>query len=363
MPPFRGDYLDLFRDGPPAPEDFERYLAPHGFPEVAGRPGWFQALADPRQFRPHLQERVAVAGVHFTLFDPDTKKLPFHRSAAFMVHPAAFRMECLFRNPECVGLSARLFECARALASGQGAEDELMRLIELEHNLNDRFGLYWTVSLNRDGNLLDLPEPFLFPAFPAAPLYGRSTVRGRRAFARALAARRRHHHLKEPRQLSEDEYRRLLAVWDAREGWQGPLRGYDPAQAVTLRKAAERTGSRAAAYYDAFRLIMGQPYSAAGWLATIGPAWTQRQEWELFKRRGTGRKRSGDSDDPLDRLLRLIQGPAGGELCRRSLTGEDPLQVALELKLPARDQAYLRELLSCVSADLLSSLLDHLSAP
>jgi hypothetical protein len=356
MSPFRDDYLDLFRDDPPAPEDFEHYLASHGFPEVAGRPGWFRANADPRQFPPGFRERVASAGVHFTLFDPDKKALPFHRSAAFMVHPAEFRMEFLFRNPQCVLLSARLFECARSLAFSPASEGDLLHFVQLEHDLGDRFGLSW-VCFDERGSLLGEPQPWLFPAFPAAPVYGGRTVRGRRGFAKALAERRRRHGLKAPRQLSEDEYRRLLALWDAREGWQLPLRGYDPEHAMTLRAAAATTGTRPAAYYDAFHLVTGRPYSAEVWLAVIGPAWGGRQGWGLFRRRGTGRKRGGDSDDTLDRLLRLLQSPAGGELRRRSLAGEDPVRVALELRLPARDLDYLRELLT---SNLFRALLDHL---
>jgi hypothetical protein len=357
MPPFHPGYEALFRQGPPAPEDFERYLEQLGFPWVARRPGWFRV---PPGWRAEWGGLPIPPGreVHFTILDPDKRDLPFHRSAAFAVHPAEFRMDCLFRNPYCVRLSAALIGSAWALASGRAAPGELPRLVRLGHALADRFGLYWSLPFDQHGNLLDEPQPFLFPAFPAAPLYGGPTARGRRGFANALAERRRHHRLVAPRQLSEREYEQMLGLWDAREGWQGPCGGYDPEQAVTLRAAAARTGTRPAAYYNAFRFVTGRPYSAENWLATIGPAWGERQGRGLYKRRGTGRKRSGNSDDPLDRLMRLFQGPAGAEVRRRSLAGEDPVAVLLDLQLPANDMDYLRELLS---SSLLRTLLDHLT--
>jgi hypothetical protein len=232
MSPFHPGYQALFHDGQPAPEDFERYLTEYGFPAVDGRPGWFRV---PPGWRAEWGGRVITPDrdLHFTILDPDRRDLSFHRSAAFAVHPAEFRMECLFRNNECVQLSNCLFRSAWALASGQAAAGELLRFTGLKHALEDRFELYWSLPFDKNGNLLDFPQPFLFPAFPASPLYRGSTVRGRLAFARARAELRRRHGRATSRQLREDKYRKMLLVWDAREGWLGPGR-YDSQKALPL---------------------------------------------------------------------------------------------------------------------------------
>jgi hypothetical protein len=312
MPPFHSDYLDLFRDGPPAPEDFERYLTSHDFPEVADRPGWFRGFADPRQFSPRLQERLANAGVHFTLFDPDKKELPYHRSAAFMVHPAEFRMDCLFRNPDCIQLSARLFEGARALASGQDSPGGLLEFKGLEHELFDRFGLSWTLPFDQDGNLLELPQPDLLPAFPAAPLYGGPTARGRRGFAKALAARRTHHGVKAPRNRTGDTTRRrMLAVWDLREGWTGsPATGYDTQRRLPLTEAMRRAGADDRDYYHAFRLVTGEEYSEQAWARIIGARHPKALALENALRRRTGRQRGAPRQPPRPQTLPAPPAPA-----------------------------------------------------
>jgi hypothetical protein len=350
MTTFDGDYLDLFRQGPPLVEDFEDYLKSHGFPEAEGRRGWFRATADLLQFPPHLRPRVALSGIHFTLFDPDKKKIPFHRSAAFMVHPAPFRMACLFRNPHCVDVSAKLFDSARALAAGRSSDGGFLKLVQLEHELADTFGLYWSASFDEQGRPLGLPQPGLFPAFPAAPVYGGATVRSRRAFAKGLAARRQHHSMSAPRQLSAAEYGKILAVWDAREGWQGPQVGYDPERAVSLAEAVTATGATKDHYYRAFHLVTGFPYSEPMWKFSFGRNYPAHRVWEHSQRRKAGRGVRPIGSDPVGQTHSPAEDapdPRGDALQRFQdlVKSGTPWLVAIEqAELPLTDADNLREL-------------------
>jgi hypothetical protein len=118
-----------------------------------------------------------------------------------------------------------------------------------------------------------------------------------------MMKRRRDLGLPAPRQLKDEYFNGLLAVWDAREGWTGDLsRRYDPTLAVPLIEAAKRTKAKPDYYYRAFQLVTGIPYSSIAWEIIFGAAWQNSLGLEMYRRlrampqrRKTGRHRGNSS--------------------------------------------------------------------
>jgi hypothetical protein len=113
--------------------------------------------------------------------------------------------------------------------------------------------------------------------------WGALTRRQRSAFTKLLEKIRRDCKLPQFRQQQDDYFSRLLAVWDAREGWTGEC--YDPAQAVTLREAMQQAGEkRPDTYYRAFHLVSGVPYSDVAWDIFFGSSWREALDPETYRR-------------------------------------------------------------------------------
>jgi hypothetical protein len=215
-------------------------------------------------------------------------------------------------------------------------------LLEAVAELRDRFGVspVWV----HEGKLVDPPLLLLEESFPDdLPTLGR-TERERRHFRKCLAARRREPPIKAPRRQPDDYYKRLLAVWDAREGWlDQPSKGYDPDRALSLQMAVAKAGAGSCVedYYRAFQLVTGQEYSMEAWLVTLGIFWLECSN-ECIRRRGTGRKRGGSSrkGEPVVRFLELLGTGLGiDEAARRAGL---PDQAAKTLSDPSNRDAVLR---------------------
>src|SRR5262249_53181298 len=156
------------------------------------------------------------------------------------------RSAFLLRNPCCVDALMRCFRATHELAARPRTDaglveagPEVETLLRATAELRDRFGVtpVWTSA----GRVLDPPWLFLDETFPDhLPTRGR-TERERRCFRKSLAARRRELEIRAPRRQADDYYRRLLTVWDAREGWLGqPSRGYGPERALSLQSAVAK---------------------------------------------------------------------------------------------------------------------------
>ena len=163
---------------------------------IKEEPGWF-AVRDGvnARFQGHLLD-PGDRPIYFSLFDPDIRGLPFHRTAAFLTVPYPYRFAFLCRNPHCIDALLRLFRASHTLANRRHAEGGLIRaglegenLLDAESELRDRFGIrpIWT----HRGTFIDPPILSLEEAFPGdLPTLGR-TERERRCFRKSLAARRR----------------------------------------------------------------------------------------------------------------------------------------------------------------------------
>ena len=294
---------------------------------IKEEPGWF-AVRDGvnARFQGHLLD-PGDRPIYFSLFDPDIRGLPFHRTAAFLTVPYPYRFAFLCRNPHCIDALLRLFRASHTLANRRHAEGGLIRaglegenLLDAESELRDRFGIrpIWT----HRGTFIDPPILSLEEAFPGdLPTLGR-TERERRCFRKSLAARRRAGGIRAPRRETDGYYKRLLAVWDAREGWlDQPSRGYDPerAQRLQLSVAKAGVGSRVTDYYHAFQFVTGLEYSKEAWLANLGICWL-RCSSDAIRRRGIGRKRgaSAPKDERVVHFLRLLQNGIGIEEAGRA---------------------------------------------
>jgi hypothetical protein len=113
------------------------------------------------------------------------------------------------------------------------------------------------------------------------------------------------------RQLGDDYYNRLLAAWDAREGWTGE--GYDPRLAVKLQLALYRAkGSVPDVYYQAFRLITGETDTGIAWDIHFG-AYVQALHPEAYRRLRAmpRRRRAGRRRGSVSRVSRI---PRPGEV-------------------------------------------------
>jgi hypothetical protein len=315
---------------------------------VREEPGWF-AVRDGVDVR--FQGQLLDPNdrpLHFSLVDPDIRGLPFHRTSAFLVVPYQYRFYFLFRNPHCIDALMRLFRSNHALATRRGSEGALIQagqegqtFLAAESELRDRFGI--TAVCNYKGIAFDPPILSLEEAFPDdLPTLGR-TVREQRGFRKALAARRRTHGIKAPRRESDDYYKRLLVVWDGREGWEDqPSKGYDPERALSLREAVARAGVGACAeeYYHAFRLITGLEYSKEAWLVTLGVFWLNCKA-EAIRRRRTDKKhaRRITKVQPVVRFLELVRN--GATVAEAVRIADLPEQEALFLSAPENRDAVL----------------------
>jgi hypothetical protein len=97
---------------------------------------------------------------------------------------------------------------------------------------------------------------------------------------------------------STDEYYcQLLEIWDCREGWTGQC--YDPRQAQPLKASLRKLSHDA--YYRAFALVVGEPYSTICWDIHLGARWQNKLGHDKYRRlrslphhRRAGRRRSTD---------------------------------------------------------------------
>jgi hypothetical protein len=295
---------------------------------IMEEPGWFAVRegVDVR-FQGHPLD-PGDRPIHFSLFDPDIRGLPFHRTAEFLTVPPLYRFGFLMRNPYCVDALLRCIQAGHFLAIRQRAAEGFIQagpegetLLSAVTELRDRFGIrpVWI----REGSVLDPPDLALEESFPdSLPTLGR-TERERRCFRKCFAARRRELGIRAPRRQPDDYYRRLLAVWDAREGWVGrPSKGYDPELALPLQLALEKAGAGSCVedYYRAFQLVSGMEYSIAAWLTTLGIFWLKCRR-EIPRRRGTGRKKGERSRKDLA-VIRFL------ELLRNGASIDEAVQVA-----------------------------------
>jgi hypothetical protein len=174
---------------------------------------------------------------------------------------------------------------------------------------------------------------------PAVSRWDELSVRQQRAVRGAVRAQRRELGLTTRYAKSEGYYRRLLAVWDAREGWDGAA--YNILErGQTLRRARIQARASWDMYATAFRLVTGQPYSGMAWeiifgsnhLEALGPEKYQRSK-AMPTRRRAGRPRKAARETP-----RAGEGVTAAtiERLRQLLLGESkPVEVALsELALP-----------------------------
>jgi hypothetical protein len=187
---------------------------------------------------------------------------------------------------------------------------DLSLLLSLIDYLSAKFGIRvkWQ---DDDGDWLDPPGLFLWERYPTARAFAGTTVRQQRSFKRFLERRRRMMHVTPPRKrMSTDDFRKMLKVWDLREGWaDSPSTGYDPEKAVSLDTAASRVGVPRRFYYRAFKLVTGEDYSLVGWLRLFGIFWEGRGHFRTFKSRGTGRgnKKVKDSEEEaVSRFFELV---------------------------------------------------------
>jgi hypothetical protein len=286
-----------------------------GFNEV--RPGWFHGWAkNIKDFPKTLQSHASRLGINFTLFDPDAKKIPFHRSSEFMVIPEWWRFQFLVRNPPMqkrltrqAGLVHYWNEQRRAGIAPVESHEVAIYLIG--RHLYDVYGIGWEyVDLN--GTAIDPPLLYLDPSYPdpPGPLFGGPTVRGRRQFKAGLDRRRKVLNLTPRRRQADEYYRKLLGIWDKREGFCGPALGYDPDRAVKLEQAASHVQMTPDAYYVAFRLIFGHEYEEALWQSYMAEPWIRRKKNGNL-RRGRGRRRRPVELDPIqDPTARQPSDPA-----------------------------------------------------
>ena len=137
--------------------------------------------------------------------------------------------------------------------------------------------------------------------------------------------------LPSPRRQEDDYYPRLLAVWDAREGWTGtgddPLKpstvrdatpavgSYDPRKAVPLADALRASRGKPDDYYRAFKLITGEAYDDALWDTLFGSAWREALDEQEYRRLHAmpSRRRTGCVKEQTDCAMqpRLDLGPRG----------------------------------------------------
>jgi hypothetical protein len=297
------------------PDSPELQFLRQRFEEVPSLPGAFRAWCSP--FRPGPLGPLPPGEVHFRIDDPYQRNLPFHLSAHFVVLDGEMRREFLFRNPRFLCLLLLAEQGIRRLAqlSGNGvialADREVALGTEAITELADKFGMYCTWH-DGDGHLISPPR-WLSYSWLADPTYGGRTVRERRVFQGAMARRLRELGWPARRAPSAASLNAALAVWDAREGRTGPLDdftlGYEPAQALSLREANRRTRTSPNDYYRAFRYVIGEKYSRAEWLVSVGWVWHLREVAHSgsCKRRESGRPRGTRRDPEPDAITRFFQ--------------------------------------------------------
>jgi hypothetical protein len=304
--------------------------------------------------------------IYFSLFDPDTRGLPFHRTAAFLTVPLRYRFEFLFRNPHSIDALTRLYKASHALSTRPRTSEGFVQsgpegqvLLNAVAELRDRFGIraVWV----HEGKLLDSPMLALEESFPdGLPTLGK-TRREQLQFRKSLAERRREYGIMPPRRQPDDWYKRLLAVWDAREGWvDKPSRGYDPEHARSLQSALTIAGGGSSVedYYRAFQFVSGLEYSKEAWLVTLGIFWRNCNP-EILRRRGTGRRKKEATvkDGPVVRFLELVRSGIG--IAEAARTARLSALAAKILSDPDNWDA-VREFMQCPEKanDLLASLWD-----
>jgi hypothetical protein len=350
---------------PPLPESPElEYLRRH-FEELPSRPGYFRGWCSPSQLGPF--EKVASGEVHFSLNDPYQRNLPFHVSAAFMVLDEAIRREFLFRNHHFSCLILFVLYGVRRLAQLTGAaplavaDAEVAKGFAAIRELADKFGM-WCHWHDGDGNILVPPQFGLAYSWLADPVYGGRTVRERRFFRQGMSNRLRQLKWPANRAPAPEYLKAALAVWDAREGWQGsPAQGtlgYDPERALSLQEACGRTGAKPDHYYRAFEYVTGHRYSAEHWLVSMGYLWLMHglEHRSGYKRRNGGRRpRRHEHQKAVFQFFRLLKQGTEIEVAVR-LAGLSP-DTAETLTAPEyRDQVLafagdpdaVEELLSCL---------------
>jgi hypothetical protein len=324
------------RSLPDSPE--YRMCREMGFEEV--RPGCFHGWVKNLDALPvAFQDKASRLGVNFTFFDPDAKNIPFHRSAEFMVIPERWRFHFLVRNPLVLRKLVRLAALAHqwnmqrqrrrsgGITLAERQEEEMLRL---DRELQETYGISW-LFVSLDGRAVDPPQLFLAPSFPdtPSPVFAGPSVRGRRAFKRVLAKRRKSLRVTPPRRQADSYYIKLLEVWDSREHFRGPMQGYVPDKAVTLEMATTVARTTKDAYYRAFRFIFGCDYEAAVWQQHLAAQWMQRRRWE-WRRRGRGRRPSGQTEEQDIKRIAAFPIPPGIEHLLALLRDGVELPLALD---------------------------------
>jgi hypothetical protein len=143
----------------------------------------------------------------------------------------------------------------------------------LENAFPDLTPYRWISEPEVEGMVIGAVER-LAKKYPGVSTWKELTCRGRREVNGALWDLRKRLGLFARRKIGSDAYHaRLLAVWDAREGWTG--RGYNPRRAVPLADARKRTKAKLRDYYRAFELVTGIPYDSdeMAWERLFGAAW------------------------------------------------------------------------------------------
>jgi hypothetical protein len=300
--------------------------------------------------------------------------IPFHTSGAFLVVPLRWRKEFLFRNPDVrVLLSALnlvhgaariIFEqfgpsysskTARAkweafsFSPFNALEYRVSQGLTVAYGLRpvghafDRLygpcaavrfqlgpadaGLYrnlWgglvhfgfpDVTISQwqaaKGRALEGEIDALAAEHGCEPTGDQLNIRGRRRVKGFLAKCLRRLGLPLSRQRSDGYYARLLAVWDAREGWDG--NGYNLGQ-TNLNTALARAGGRGDEdYHRAFQLVVGEEYDADLHRTIFGAGHTP-QEQAIANRRRSGRPRgSAEPTAPATPAGDMAQTPVAND--------------------------------------------------
>jgi hypothetical protein len=135
---------------------------------------------------------------------------------------------------------------------------------ELYPNLWDGFSEYGFPNLSMarqaDVKAVEAVAAKLERTHRPATTWAELTKQGRREVRATLVRLRKEHGLPAPRRRPDAYYNRLLALWDAREGFGRD--GYDKKRRKSLRRALACTGGTKQEYYRAFEMVTGQRYSA-----------------------------------------------------------------------------------------------------
>jgi hypothetical protein len=255
-------------------------------------PGWFQATVKPEAFPEPLRERVAMAGVCFTLHDPDCDGLPYHRRGEFLAVPQHWRIQFLLRNMSFVrlwaGFLSDVHRLSIALQQQQApipAPPCVDRLLRADSLLRQEYGL-WHLFCDENGRIINPPR---FEFIAEQPGLASMTERERRAFRSSWAERRRITGVTPRRNKRDDAYyEAALGAFDKREGCFYPPLRYEPTEAMPLQRALAEAKATKEQYYAAFRFVTGDRYSPETWVVRQGDYWQKHTHYRQYKGRQSG---------------------------------------------------------------------------